>query len=113
MRCNSMSFTSEEIEKGYLDRFVKFLTDLDRDASDSSRIDIHIYSDDKCCVTVEWVRSFGEEGFYFVDEDQHVMTEVFYPDNSSEMVFPDDVELKKKEWDEAHPDYNKWVAIRR
>ena len=104
---NSQAFTPEEVKKGLLNEFVTMLLTISSKFEDSY-YDIHITTDGYCTI-VEWVDCFYDlpnDQFKLVKEDQAIMSELIYPDNSCEYVFPEDIDEKLKEW---HKDNPGWV----
>ena len=105
---NSQAFTPEEVEKGLLKDFLNMLLTISSKFEDSY-YDIHITTDGYCTI-VEWVDCFynqPSDQFKLVKEDQIVMSELMYPDNSCEYVFPEDVDEKLREWHNDHPEWVK------
>ena len=105
---NSQAFTPKEVEKGLLKDFLNMLLTISSKFEDSY-YDIHITTDGYCTI-VEWVDCFYDQPsdqFKLVKEDQVIMSELMYPDNSYEYVFPEDVDEKLREWHNNHPEWVK------
>ena len=86
MNYNSQYFNREDRMEGKDVAFIKFLLELNQKDFFN---DLHIYEEEGALI-VEWVQKpySGEYGgsFRFVDEDQAVMKEIIYPDDSSEWI---------------------------
>ena len=108
---NEIALTPEEVDKGLLIEWIKFLTKTSEELEDSY-YDIHITSDGYCTIIqFNDVRFDSEQEsgrFEFVDCDEHVMKEVEMPDGSFE-YFLDDEQANEaiKEFLEEHPNYYK------
>ena len=103
---NSQAFKPEEVKKGLLKDFLTMLLTISSKFEDSY-YDIHITTDGYCII-VEWVDCFynyPSDQFKLVTENQAVMTELRYPDDSYEYVFPEEVDEKFQEWHKAHPEW--------
>ena len=118
---NEEAFTPEDVEAGLLNDLVKHL--LDHNAkSDRAYYDIHITSDGYCSI-VQWVSvPYNDEHyngeFMYVDEDEVIMTEIRYPDNSFEYILPGTEDDAMEEWGKNNPDWYKndqgiWVRNHR
>lgn len=86
MNYNSQYFNVEDRKQGKDLAFIKCLLELNQDELMN---DLHIHEEEGALI-VEWIQKpySGEYGgaFLFVDEDQAVMEEITYPDNSSEWI---------------------------
>lgn len=107
---NEEVFTPEDVEAGLLNDLLKHLLDHNV-KSDRAYYDIHITSDGYCTI-VQWVSvPYNDEHyngeFVYIDEDQVVMTEFRFPDNSSEYILPGTEEDAMKEWLADNPDWYK------
>lgn len=107
---NYEAFTPEEVEKGLHLDLINYLLDYNK-KSEESYYDIHITSDGYCTI-IEWTDASYEEGewngaFKYVGEDQEVMTELQYPDNSIEYVFPNEKDEMLRAWLRDHPTWKK------
>lgn len=103
---NSISFSPEEVEAGLLAQQINTMLDFNKNSQDFS-YDIHLWTDGYSTV-LDFVQtpndgSYGG-GFAFIDEDQEILSRVRYPDGSSELCYPDEVEEKKADWKAAHPE---------
>ena len=104
---NSQYFSSEDRKRGKDIEFIKCLLNLDLSEHFN---DLHIYEEEGA-VIVEWVerpytREYGGT-FQFVDEDEQVMTEIIYPDNSSEWVPEGSEDDCMTVWLKLHPEWEK------
>ena len=107
---NSQAFTPEEVEQGLHIDLIRFLLDLSNKMKDSY-FDIHITSDGYCTI-VEWVDvSYNfpgeEDKFVLLKGDEYIMKEIRYPDNTYDLVYPEEVEEKLSEWHKQHPEWVK------
>lgn len=111
----SQSFSPEEVQKGFVDDLLKYLTTFNLKSfnEESSR-----YFAEFCVTTdgystiVKWVfRPFeqAEESarFELLGEDEAIMKQVVFPDDSSSYVFPEDAEETFKEWLADNPGWEK------
>ena len=111
MGYNHQGFTPEEVKKGLLTDLLAYLLDYNK-KSENYYYDIHITSDGYCTI-VEWSdvsydRDHGQEGkFQFVDYDEVVMKEVRFPDDHTELCYPEEAEDKLREWLIEHPEWRK------
>ena len=120
-RYNEEVFTPEDVEDGLMDDLIKYLK-IHNEKSDRAYYDIHITSDGYCNI-VQWVSvPYNDEHyngeFVYIDEDQVIMTEFRYPDNSFEYIVPGTEDEVMKEWSENNPDWYKndrgiWVKNHR
>ena len=106
---NSMTFSTENMEEGIHKELIDYLVNYHLNEDDHFN-DIHITTDGECLV-VEWVqvpydRTYGGS-FQYCDEDSYVVTEVIFPDNSSELVEPERKEEVFNEWLTEHPTWKK------
>lgn len=118
-KCNYKAFTPEEVEAGLLDDLMKYLLNHNI-KNQHSYYDIHITTDGYCII-VEWsdvIYDIQSEcgKFEFVDYDQIIMTEKFFPDNHSEMCYDeDDYRERLNDFLATHPGwvqegpYGRWV----
>ena len=112
MNVNSVTFTPEEVEKGFLQDLLKYLTDHNEKSNDYY-YEIHVTSDGYCSI-VEFVRvpyddSLGGFGkFEYIDEDHVVVKEVILPDNSTVFAYNEEHEKELlDEFLEENPWYKK------
>lgn len=116
-RYNEEAFTPEEVKNGKPLKLLKTLFELQKDAvgeesNADKAFDIRIWTDGYCLI-IDWCDRWFDPNidsghFEFIDEDQVVMKEVAFPDNSFEYVF-DDEEAKARldEWLKEHPKWHK------
>lgn len=109
---NYQAFTPEEVKKGLLNDLINYLLDHNK-KNDKQYYDIHITTDGYCSI-VEWTdvsydSKYGSEGkFEFVDSDQIVMIERYFPDNHCELCYDEeDYQKRLKEFLEEHPCWEK------
>ena len=107
---NSMAFTPEEVKDGLQLKLVDTLMEFNKYKKDSY-YDIHITTDGYCII-IEWSEVFyehiGEGQFQFVDGDEEVLRRVYFPDNSSVLVYDDEDEKEHfEEWKKNHPEWKK------
>lgn len=92
MSYNSVAFSPEDVEKGYHQDLLDYLTDFNK-KSDDDYYEIHITSDGYCMIIefekVPYSREFGGR-FEYVDEDQCIMTEKQLPDDTYVLVHDED-----------------------
>lgn len=91
-------------------QLLETLIDYNNDSEEKYYNDIHIYQEDMFSV-IEWSHipyshEYGGE-FKYVDEDEVVMKEVYFPDNHCEYLFPEEVNERFKEWLEENPGWEK------
>ena len=111
-RYNSKAFTPEEVKQGLLKDLMDYLLDYNK-KSKEDYYDIHIGSDGYCTI-VEWIDvsysdKYGPEGkFKFVDTDEVIMLEKFFPDNHSELCYDEeDYQERLKEFLDKNPGWEK------
>lgn len=107
MKQNSQYFGPIDREQGLDIEFIKCLISL---RQESIYNDIHIYEEEGGIV-IEWAQvpfdhSYGGT-FQFVDEEEQVMKELVYPDNSSEWVPLNEEENFMELWQRENPDWVK------
>lgn len=109
---NSQAFTPEEVKKGLLKDLLDYLLDHNK-KNNEQYYDIHITTDGYCSI-VEWTdvsydQKYGPEGkFEFVDSDQVVMLEKYFPDNHTELCYDEeDYQERLKEFLEENPGWVK------
>ena len=109
---NYQAFTPEEVEQGLLNDLLNYLLEHNKKNTEQY-YDIHITTDGYCTI-VEWANvmydnKFGEEGrFRFVDSDEVVMLERYFPDNHSELCYDEeDYQERLKEFLEKNPGWEK------
>jgi len=90
---NSMYFNEEQVDSGEMIEFLNILLKQCYGKSEDYN-DIHIKPVDCHAFIIEWnqIPWSGEYGghFQFIEEDQTVMIEKFFPDNHSEMCYDED-----------------------
>ena len=109
-RLNEVDFTPEEVEENLHLDLINYLLDYNKKAKDHYN-EILITSDGYCTI-VQWFNrsyndDFGKGSFKFVDEDEVVMKELIFPDNSTEYVLPEECDERLNEWLKEHPGYEK------
>jgi len=109
---NYQAFTPEEVKKGLLNDLLNYLLEHNK-KNDEQYYDIHITTDGYCSI-VEWTDvqyddKFGEQGrFRFVDSNEVVMLERYFPDNHSEMCWDEeDYQERLKKFLEENPGWVK------
>ena len=105
---NTLSFSPEEVEAGLLAQQINTMLDFNKGSQDYS-YDIHLWTDGYSTV-LDFVQapndgSYGGS-FTFLDEDQEIMSRVRYPDGSSELCYPEEVEEMQAKWKAEHPKEN-------
>ena len=107
---NSAAFTPEEVEEGLLQDLLNYLLDYNK-KSKKSYYDIHLYSDGYCTL-IDWVDRFydmnwEDDKFVLLKSDEVIQKEVRFPDDHYELMYPEDVDDRLKEWYEKHPEWVK------
>ena len=107
---NYEAFTPEDVNDGLLKDLLEYLLAHNR-KSTRAYYDFHVTSDGYCTI-VEWVSVPYEDEHYngefvFKDEDEYVMKEIIYPDNSCEYIWPDEEKEKLDEWLKENPGWYK------
>lgn len=107
---NEEAFTPDEVEKGLHIELLNTLLSINSKRAGEAYYDIHITSDGYCTI-IQWDTVFdgvyGEDYFQYVDENQVIMTEVTYPDNSYEYVFPEEADHALEKWLKEHPEWHR------
>lgn len=90
---NEEAFTPDEVEKGLHIELLNTLLSINSKRESEVYYDIHITFDGYCTI-IQWDTVGVNDGdcFRYIDENQVVMTEVMYPDNSYEYVFPEEAD---------------------
>jgi len=106
---NQMIFDCNK-ERKLANKFLATLLNHNRDCLDNYN-DIHIYQEEDLII-IEWTQKGYDEPedngvFRFVDYNQEIMTEVYFPDNSSMYVQPSEEGNALDEWLKEHPTYEK------
>lgn len=107
---NSAAFTPEEVEEGLLQDLLNYLLDYNR-KSKKAFYDIHLYSDGYC-TCIDWVDRFydmdwEDDKFVLLKSDEVIQKEVRFPDDHYELMYPEDVDDRLREWHEKHPEWIK------
>lgn len=108
---NSQAFTPEEIKKGLHLDLLNYLFSFNQ-KSDISYYDIHITTDGYCTI-IEWADVDYNldckddcSKFVLLEPDCYIMKELTFPDNHTEMVFPNETESRLNDWLKENP---QWV----
>lgn len=99
---NSIVFDSTKpSEIKHFNAQLKVLIDYNMDSENVYFNDIHIKQEEDLII-LEWERTSYSEGdggkWVFVEEDEAVMKEVYFPDNHCEYLFPEEVNERFDEW---------------
>lgn len=103
---NHYSYSSEEVDQGLLDDLLNYLLDFNK-KSTTKYYEIHISKQDDYTI-VDVISCYYEHPEYtghfeYVAEDQTIMDEMIFPDNSTMHVYPGTEDEVLKEWLEEHP----------
>lgn len=94
----------------HANKFIKFLLDYNQDSDNEDYFEIHIYQEDTGIIIefdkVPFSRDWGGR-FEYVDEDQLVVTELIFPDNSTELVPKGSEDIRLDEWLKENPGWVK------
>lgn len=107
---NTQVFDMED--KDGLKRAMTFIWMLLQDRNDLYYNDIHIREEERYLI-LDWTQVYfdteRESGsFQFVDYDQYVMKEIYFPDGHYEYVTsPEEEEEKRSEWQKENPEWTK------
>ena len=90
---NRQYFSKKDVESGLYLKFIKFI--LENFETAEYRIDMHVYHEDCGAIIVEWVRQLWEYidemgKFVFINDDQHIMQEVQFPDGHYDYAHNDE-----------------------
>lgn len=108
---NTQYFDAEQIVSGEFTKFLRVL--MDEAYGDGKYYnDIHIHPEDCGAFVVEWEqinweRHYDYGQFRFVDVDEVIYKEVYFPDNHTEYLPPEEVEERLKEWHKENPEWVK------
>ncbi len=107
---NTQVFDMED--KDGLKRAMAFIWTLLQDRNDLYYNDIHIHEEERYLI-LDWTQVYFDTGresgsFQFVDYDQYVMKEIYFPDGHYEYVTsPEEEEEKRSEWQKENPEWTK------
>ena len=108
---NRQSFDlSKSNGKALFRQLLDSLLAYNADPDNTDYNDIHIYQEEVFLI-IEWDRTpYSKEWggqWQYLEEDDVVMTEVYFPDNHCEYLFPQDIEERLTEWHKEHPEWVK------
>lgn len=107
---NSVYFSKEQVSAGELTEFLNIL--LKQSYGKSKHFnDIHIIPADCDSFIIEWIsvpwdHSYGGK-FAYLNDDEVIMKQLNFPDNTYQYVFTEDEEEIWQDWLKNHPEYHK------